>query len=130
TVSFRPAVMPSRIADTAQIQIAANNRGYAYTATLLPTPCPGSLTVSYLAQGKWYDLKDNGRGELFGQDKSYGSGLLNFITGSVVLTLGALPDVNSSIMFSWGTKVSYLNRASMVLDPVQLTHKLAHEGIT
>ncbi|MFB3948532.1 curculin (mannose-binding) lectin protein [Aeromonas veronii bv. sobria] len=130
TVSFRPAVMPSRIADTAQIQIAANNRGYAYTATLLPTPCPGSLTVSYLAQGKWYDLKDNGRGELFGQDKSYGSGLLNFTTGSVVLTLGALPDVNSSIMFSWGTKVSYLNRASMVLDPVQLAHKLAHEGIT
>ncbi len=37
SVSFWPAARPSRIADTAQIEIKANNRGYAYTITLMPT---------------------------------------------------------------------------------------------
>lgn len=115
TVSFWPAARPARIADTARIEVKANNRGYAYTITLHPTPAPGTTTVSFMAQGKWYDLKDNGRGELLGIDRSYGSGTINLATGSVMLTLGALPDVDTSIMFSWATPVNYTNRSGQAI---------------
>ncbi|MDM5075331.1 curculin (mannose-binding) lectin protein [Aeromonas media] len=130
SVSFWPAARPSRIADTAQIEIKANNRGYAYTITLLPTPAPGTLTVSFMAQGKWYDLKDNGKGELFGADRSYGSGVVNLATGSVMLTLGALPDVDTSILFSWATPVNYTNRSNQPISISKSAWQLPHTGIT
>lgn len=130
TISFWPASRPSRIADTARIEIKANNRGYAYTITLQPTPAPGTLTVSFMAQGKWYDLKDNGRGELRGADLSYGSGTLNFASGSVLLTLGALPDVDTSIMFSWATPVNYTNRSGQAISISKSAWQLPHTGIT
>ncbi|MDX7756456.1 curculin (mannose-binding) lectin protein [Aeromonas hydrophila] len=129
-ISFWPAARPSRIADTARIEIKANNRGYAYTITLQPTPAPGTLTVSFMAQGKWYDLKDNGRGELRGADLSYGSGTLNFASGSVLLTLGALPDVDTSIMFSWATPVNYTNRSGQAISISKSAWQLPHSGIT
>ncbi|HDZ8927739.1 TPA: curculin (mannose-binding) lectin protein [Aeromonas dhakensis] len=130
TISFWPASRPSRIADTARIEIKANNRGYAYTITLQPTPAPGTLTVSFMAQGKWYDLKDNGRGELRGADLSYGSGTLNFASGSSLLTLGALPDVDTSIMFSWATPVNYTNRSGQAISISKSAWQLPHTGIT
>ncbi len=130
SVSFWPAARPSRIADTAQIEIKANNRGYAYTITLMPTPAPGTLTVSFMAQGKWYDLKDNGKGELFGADRSYGSGVVNLATGSVMLTLGALPDVDTSILFSWATPVNYTNRSNQPISISKSAWQLPHTGIT
>lgn len=130
SVSFWPAARPSRIADTAQIEIKANNRGYAYTITLMPTPAPGTLTVSFMAQGKWYDLKDNGKGELFGADRSYGSGVVNLATGSVMLTLGALPDVDTSILFSWATPVNYTNRSGQAISISKSAWQLPHTGIT
>ncbi|MGL6517592.1 curculin (mannose-binding) lectin protein [Aeromonas caviae] len=130
SVSFWPAARPSRIADTAQIEIKANNRGYAYTITLQPTPAPGTLTVSFMAQGKWYDLKDNGRGELFGADRSYGSGVVNLATGSVMLTLGALPDVDTAILFSWATPVNYTNRSGQAISISKSAWQLPHTGIT
>lgn len=129
-VEFWPAAAPSRIADTAQIPIKANNRGYAYVATLQPTPAPGSLTISFMAQGKWYDLKDNGRGECRGIDSSYGSATLNYATGSVLLTLGALPDVNTAILFSWGTPVNYTNRSGQAISIGKSRWQLPHTGIT
>ena len=129
-ISFWPAARPSRIADTARIEIKANNRGYAYTITLQPTPAPGTLTVSFMAQGKWYDLKDNGRGELRGADLSYGSGTLNFASGSVLLTLGALPDVDTSIMFSWATPVNYTNRSGQAISISKSAWQLPHTGVT
>lgn len=130
TVAFWPAARPSRIADTAQIEIKANNRGYAYTITLMPTPAPGTLTVSFMAQGKWYDLKDNGKGELFGADRSFGTGIVNLATGSVMLTLGALPDVDTAILFSWATPVNYTNRSNQPISISKSAWQLPHTGIT
>lgn len=130
SVAFWPATAPARIADTARIPIKANNRGYAYTITLQPTPAPGTLTISFMAQGKWYDLKDNGRGECRGVDSSYGSATLNYATGSVLLTLGALPDVNTAIMFSWGTPVDYTNRSGQAISIGKSRWQLPHTGIT
>jgi len=129
TVSFEPATAPIRVADTSSIQVKANTRGYAYTITLRPIPAPGSLQISYMAQGKWYDLRDNGKGECTGADASYGSGQLSYTTGSLVLTLGALPDVDSEIMFAWSTQLNYFNRSSLAPDPVHITLQAANGGL-
>lgn len=129
-ISFWPAARPARIADTARIEVKANNRGYAYTISLMPTPAPGTTTVSFMAQGKWYDLKDNGRGELLGADRAYGAGTINLATGSVMLTLGALPDVDTSIMFSWATPVNYTNRSGQAISIGKTAWQLPHTGVT
>ena len=54
-----------------------------------------------MAGGRWYVLRDNGAGELRGVSSSYGVGTLNLTTGSVVVTLGALPDVGSVVIFTY-----------------------------
>lgn len=112
TIMFSPAGSVTRVSDTMSLAIKENTRGYAYTATLKPIPDPGSLTISYLSQGKWYDLRDNGKGELLGADAAYGSGTLSFTTGSLMVTLGALPDTGSAILFSWGSPTTSFNRAN------------------
>lgn len=112
TIKFSPASSTTRISDTTSLVISESTRGYAYTATLKPIPAPGSLTISYLSQGKWYELRDNGKGELLGADVAYGSGTLSFATGSLMVTLGALPDTGSAILFSWGSPTTSFNRAS------------------
>lgn len=129
TVSFTPAAAPIRVADTTSIPIDANTRGYAHAITLRPIPAPGSLRVSYMAQGKWYDLRDNGNGQILGVDASFGSGQISFVTGSLILTLGALPDVDTEILFSWSTAVNYFNRAGMALDPGEVAFTAANGGI-
>ncbi|CAK0764703.1 hypothetical protein CCP4SC76_4190001 [Gammaproteobacteria bacterium] len=128
-VTFRPAGAPVRVADTAAIAIYPENRGYSYTITLSPMPKPGSLIVSYMSQGKWYDLRDNGSGALKGTDSSFGVGSLNYTTGSVILTTGALPDASSTILFSWGTAVSYFNRSAIPVPAPSIRCLVAHTGI-
>lgn len=112
TISFKPAGSITRVCDTMLIPITESNRGYTYAPLLKPIPAPGTLTVSYMVQGKWYDLTDNGNGVLVGADSSYGSGSLLFTTGSLLLSLGALPDTGSSILFSWGSQTASFNRAN------------------
>jgi len=128
-VTFRPAGAPVRVADTAAIAIYPENRGYSYTITLSPMPKPGSLIVSYMSQGKWYDLRDNGSGAIKGTDSSFGVGSLNYTTGSVILTTGALPDASSTILFSWGTAVSYFNRSATPVPAPSIRCLVAHPGI-
>jgi len=113
TIVFKPATSVSRVSDTMFMEVDESTRGYAYTFTLKPIPDPGSLTVSFMAQGKWYDLTDNGKGELYGADDSYGTGTVSFSTGSGMLTLGALPDTGSGILFSWGSPTTSFNRAGI-----------------
>ncbi|WP_180113410.1 hypothetical protein [Acinetobacter sp. YH12073] len=76
-------------------------------------PAPASLQVSYVAQGKVYTLRDNGAGQLRGADSAYGSGTINYETGAMVMTTGALPDANTAILLTWGNKVSVFERASL-----------------
>ncbi|WFM72966.1 hypothetical protein [Halomonas sp. CKK8] len=97
-----------QVAETQRIEVAVNNRGYSYTRSLQPLPAPGTVVVEYLALGKWYTLRDeDGSGELTGA----GTGQVNFATGSVSITLQALPDVDSAILIYWGTPVHYVDRA-------------------
>jgi hypothetical protein len=128
-VSFRPAGAPIRVADTAAIAISQENRGYTYTITLSPPPKPGALIVSYMAQGKWYDLRDRGDGAIRGSDSSFGAATLDYVTGSIIFTAGALPDANTAILFTWGTGASYFNRVSAPITPPTMRHTVAHPGI-
>lgn len=83
-------------------EITINNRGYTYVKALSPAPAPGSVEVSYRAQDKWYTLTDNGSGNLVGESGT-GGGNVDYATGGVVVTLGALPDADTSIVYSWGS---------------------------
>ncbi len=105
--SYLPAAVDTQVSHTQSIPITIGTRGIVYTPALLPIPAPGTLVVDYRALGKWYRLRDNGYGELVGGDASYGTGTVNYVTGGTTITLGALPDVGSSILLGWGSPVHY-----------------------
>lgn len=123
---FKPAAAPTRVQDTACISIEQGNRGYNHTLTLDPVPMPGSMVVSYVAQGKVYYLYDRGNGQLKGVDNSFGSGSTNFVTGTVLVTTGALPDAGTDIIFSWGKRSSTFTRGGVALTPSAFDIKLAN----
>lgn len=66
-----------------------------------------------MAQGKWYVLRDDGSGVLRGSDSAYGAGTVNYVSGSVIATLGALPDVGSSVICVYGVSVRTMNRGGV-----------------
>lgn len=96
-------------AHTDGIDITAENRAYNYVRTLNPLPGPGALNVAYRANGNWYELADNGSGTLSGSDPAIGGGTVNYTTGSTVVTLGALPDVGSTIIYTWAAPAHYVS---------------------
>jgi hypothetical protein len=104
-VKIHPAVAVSAFTETGKIKIQEQNRGYVYVFNCTPSPMKGSIKIDYLSSGKWYSLYDQGTGELKGLEDGIGSGTVNFTTGSVSLTLGGMPDVNSDILIYWSTPV-------------------------
>jgi hypothetical protein len=113
-----------------QIDITAGNQGYNYIFQLLPLPAPGTVTVDYRALGRWIRLTDNGSGQLVGRP-GQGSGTINYATGSVVLTAGALPDVESAILANWGTGIVTERRdADPEIELPYLNFLLPDDGIT
>lgn len=99
-----PAAPMSQSGYTSQYGVTPATRAYNYVLSLGPIPAPGSFYVDYKAQGKWYRLRDNGQGQLQGDLTSYGSGTIDYTTGSCVVTVGALPDVNTALLFGWGSR--------------------------
>ncbi|MDO4434868.1 MAG: hypothetical protein Q4B71_00435 [Cardiobacteriaceae bacterium] len=108
--SFKPAAVIERVSDSASKEISINNQAFNHTITVNPAPALGSTQVSYRAQGVWYDLIDDGTGALRGRNPNHGSGFVNVVTGEIYVQCGALPDVGSSILFTWGSKVSIEKR--------------------
>lgn len=100
-IEITPAY-PLRIASQSQsIPITPESRSLSFVVTLEQLPSPNTLSVAYMSSGRWYVLRDNGAGELRGISPTYGVGTLNLTTGSVVVTLGALPDVDSVVIFTY-----------------------------
>ena len=130
TITFKPAAAPVRIADTLGIAVTIESRAYNYVQTIVPAPAPGTLQVSYYAQGVWYTLYDNGAGKLIGAESSHGVGTVSYSTGTVLITLGALPDVGSEILYAWGGKANYFNRADQVPGAMKVMFALVNTGIT
>ena len=117
TITFKAAGAPQRISDTGQLPVTPETRSFNYISSVEPPPAPGSVMVSYRAQGRWYDLVDNGSGVLRGSDSAYGTGTVNYGTGSIAVTVGALPDVGSSVLFTWGTKNTLIDRSNITVAP-------------
>ncbi|MDO9148321.1 MAG: hypothetical protein Q7U52_11785 [Hydrogenophaga sp.] len=105
-IAYRPATPAGAATHSTALTITLANQGLAFTAAFEPPPAPGTFTLSYMAQGRWYDLVDNGNGKLAGADSSYGAGTINYATGSIAYTLGAIPDVGSAIIYGWGDAAS------------------------
>ncbi|MBL8444795.1 MAG: hypothetical protein JNK52_12175 [Zoogloeaceae bacterium] len=107
-------------------KITAENRGYNYTAILKPLPAPGSVRVVYRAQGNTYSITDTGAGTLEGS----GGGSVSYITGSMVVTLEALPDVGSAVVIYYGPNRAYTNRSGSVgFRPPAVRFTLEHPNI-
>ena len=109
--------------------ITAANRNVSYVFQLPGQPSPGTVIVSYRALGKWYTLIDNGAGQAVG-NAGEGSASINYATGSVALTCGALPDVDTAILQSWGVNLRARNSSGEVTVPTPtLRMQMAHAGI-
>ena len=101
TVTYVPSVAPQAVMQSQGITVTVENRSISYVRTIQPPPERGSLIVEYRSNGNWYRLRDSGTGELRGNDSSVGSGTINFQTGTMLVTLGALPDVDSAVIYAW-----------------------------
>ncbi len=103
SLTATPGMAISEQFSSMEIPITLENRSYNYTPNLTdPLPAPGNISASYMAQGRWYRLYDDGAGILVPEKDNTGTGTIDYASGSMILTTGALPDVDSSIIFSWG----------------------------
>ncbi len=103
-VLFTPAMAIQRPMYSMGIPILSTNRYRAYVANLLPIPSKNSVIVDYMSQGNWYRLRANGS-IITGASELYGTGTINETSGSVALSLGALPDIGSMIIFQYASGV-------------------------
>ena len=128
-ITFKPAASPRQYFQSYAIPVTQNNQSTNWTGVLIPIPAPGSLTLSYMSQGKFYELKDDGSGQLKGVHSSFGSGMINYETGSFLLTTGALPDVDTPILAHWGTPIATFVRAGLHVEKAGFDFDLGRTGI-
>ncbi|MEO1080058.1 MAG: hypothetical protein AAFY29_10930 [Pseudomonadota bacterium] len=99
TYTSGAAFSGKRVADFTPITLS--NRRFNYTETWPnEKPRPGTMVVSFMILGVWYTLEDQGDGQLVGAN-GQGIGTINFTTGTVAITLPALPDVGTDILWSY-----------------------------
>lgn len=129
SVTYRPAAPAPQQAHTRSLAVTAENRRLNWVETLLPLPAPGSLELSYMSQGNWYSLRDNGAGAVAGSDPLFGAGSLSNVTGALSVTLGALPDAGSQILLSWASPVHYAVRTAADITVPGWAHETEHKSI-
>jgi hypothetical protein len=112
--SFKPGGITSQSPYSQQTPIDANTRRYNYTFTLRPYPAPGSVSIAYRALGRWYVIQDDGRGALRSVVPNTGSGTINYGSGNIIVTLGALPDVGTTVLVFWGQVETYRKQAGVI----------------
>lgn len=129
TATYIPAAPKNGVSQTGGIGIETNNRGFVYTFNCYPPPKPNTLKIDYLAGGKWYSIWDIGNGQLKNtMDDSIGSGTLNYVTGSLSITLGSMPDVDSTILMFWAPPAEEFDLSGETL-PLRYTFNTQNEGI-
>lgn len=105
-LAYTKAVAVDSVSETMGQKVTTASRRLTWVVTFDSIPAPGSLSVSYLSQGVWYVLQDDGSGALRGSDASFGAGVLNSQTGTATVTLGALPDAPSEIIYAWASSAA------------------------
>lgn len=101
TVTYTPASRSGGAANSKAVDVTPANQGLVWTDDLDPPPGRATLAVAYMTNGVWVELTDNGQGQLSGPSEQAGTGSVDYATGSVVLTLGAVPDVGSALVYTW-----------------------------
>jgi len=97
---------------TGSILITSGNQSLVFVKNLSPIPSRGQIYIDYRSRGKWYRIAGNFDGSV-GGDPSIGAGNINDNgdgTGTLSLTLGSLPDIDSSIIVSWGSITRFNDR--------------------
>jgi hypothetical protein len=107
TIQYVPACAPDRVAYGIGRYVTTANRGFTWVYYCDPVPVEGTVKVEFLSSGKWYTMWDHGGGLIRGSDAALGTGSVNYVTGSVNITLGELPDVNSYVMIYWAPPADY-----------------------
>ncbi|GAD62642.1 hypothetical protein [Aquipseudomonas alcaligenes] len=129
TASYQPGAAATGDTITGEVEVTLGNRGFTYTLNLAGAiPRRGTLSVSFMALGKWYELRDYGDGLLTGE----GAGTISLSTGSVSLTLNALPDVGSSLVYSYISSADNTvtqRTGSSVVPSLEVRFTLPHKGI-
>lgn len=106
TVKFTYGAVQHQSSFNDMTPVSVGNRGGVHIKTLSPIPSPGTTVVDFMAMGRWFQLRDEKcDGVLSGDELSVGVGTINYTTGAVLVTLGALPDVGSCVMYAWGSAV-------------------------
>ncbi|MFM2053084.1 MAG: hypothetical protein RL456_1121 [Pseudomonadota bacterium] len=100
-VTYQAAGSLTIVTRSIGVPVSQQSQSLSQVVSLTPIPAPASLQVSYLSGGRWYVLKESGTGAIAGSDTSLGAGTLNFSTGTVSITMGALPDIGSQVIYSW-----------------------------
>lgn len=126
--SYTPAAAASGAAHTLAIDVTLANQGTVYVTTLPTVPAPGTLSVSFRYLGKWYTLQDTqSNGSMQGSSSSEGGGTVDYLSGNVTLTLGAVPDAGSKIVYSWGDPTSYQTHGGTLnVDTPTVTFQLSN----
>lgn len=115
SISYTPATTASQSAVTIGVKVQLANQGTVYVQTMPVLPAPKTLIVDYRALGKWYRLQDTkGDGTLSGATPAEGGGTVDYVTGNVVVTLGALPDIGSFLIYASGQNTDYVQRSGSV----------------
>jgi hypothetical protein len=127
-ITYTPAAHILRAPQSSEIPVTPESRSQSYVGTVLPVPQPGTLSISYMAQGRWYVLSDGGNGTLKGLDASYGAGTFNKNTGAFVVTLGALPDAGSSLILTWNVPTQETQQPPTTLKASQSLQLSPPEG--
>lgn len=114
---------------TGEIEVTLGSRGFVYTLSLSSAvPRPGTLTVSYMALGRWYEIRDYGDGLMTGE----GAGTINFGTGTVQVTLNALPDVGTALVYSYVSAADgavHQHSGGSVTPRLEIRHTLPGGGV-
>jgi len=103
SLAYIPALDLNVFTYTAFESITQETQRNTFVKTLLPFPSAFTVEFHYRSQGNWYVLRDDGTGTLRGSDPAIGSGTFNYDTGTLTVSTGALPDVDSAIMYRWAT---------------------------
>lgn len=117
-INYTPAATATVVSNTLGIPVTTATQGLTWVLTLSPTPAKQSLQVSYLAQGRWYVLTEDGSGRLAGGSSNLGVGNLNYQTGTLSLTLGALPDEGSEIILTWAPIGGVITPMTLPVAPI------------
>lgn len=124
--TYIPAAAVSGSTYTFATDVTLANQGTVYVLTLPTIPAPGTLSVSFRYLGKWYTLRDtDGAGSMEGSSAAEGGGTIDYQSGNVTLTLGAVPDAGSKIVYAWGDPTSYQQHVGdLTVDTPTVTFQL------